>query len=789
MSGFGRLGRRNGGWRRWLSPVVVTASAAAACTGGPIDDGTSVDQLRSAPFIVANPSGGSERDEGAGGAAGPPLVPGRTFQRLDPARFADASPAIAVSDAVPHPDGGWLVVGGLEDGRQRRLEAVVVLVDPDRPDLTKRIVLPTGDAEQAMATGVLADSDDVTVAGWVAFEDRTSAVVWTSGTALSAWTMTELPSTGSTGERADSVVGPLGRRYVVGSTRLDGFEQPLAWRSDGGGWRPLPVAQGPTIAVEADLTITGATVTERGIVAVGRSATIGDDPKPVVWAEDGGELVVTAGRGLPSRGALSDVAVATDGSLVAVGGSTENGVATPLVATATTLDGRWAIRSAEVDIAGWVSFDGLSFDRLLVEGEDLYATLIDPVVQQLSRSSDGGRTWTRIGDIGAVSGNFAPGNALARDDRGRLLVAGGDVLLQHPGDAADGRWKAVAAPRAIPSQLGAFEAVDVVATDRGWFIGGGRMVRTGAGAAHQAVLWQSRNGTDWGRPPIDDPDGYLVHDLVASADGGVAALTAGGGYFTGVRLARPDPGGRWLSVPLPVGEAVLDHSLWSPAGVIVAAGTRPSSDASVVEPLFVVVEPDGRLREVPLTSSPAGAERNASVVCLAGTPGRLVAILAWGDSGVGTVISANGERWQGGGAGGRLDGLLVETCHGDGDGFVLGGQDSFGRAMVAESADGERWTVTSLGETGSVLGIDQLDGERFLAGWTTAPSGTGSDGAIWRRDDTGWIRLPVDGLASDPFADSITVHGLAARDGLVVAIGRDRGRAGAWVATVDALTG
>jgi hypothetical protein len=49
--------------------------------------------------------------------------------------------------------------------------------------------------------------------------------------------------------------------------------------------------------------------------------------------------------------------------------------------------------------------------------------------------------------------------------------------------------------------------------------------------------------------------------------------------------------------------------------------------------------------------------------------------------------------------------------------------------------------------------------------------------------------LPVEGLESDPFAPTVEITGLAVRDGVVVAVGRDRGRAGTWVATEAALDG
>jgi hypothetical protein len=209
-----------------------------------------------------------------------------------------------------------------------------------------------------------------------------------------------------------------------------------------------------------------------------------------------------------------------------------------------------------------------------------------------------------------------------------------------------------------------------------------------------------------------------------------------------------------------------------------------------VEPLFVVIEPDGTTREVPLTDSPIPAETNGDVVCLAGQPGAMLAVLSWGDGRTGVAVSPNGERWRGLDRTDGLDHIQVRACGRDATGrFVAAGQNGSGLAAVATSVDGSLWTVTALDDPGIVLGVEAIDGRLILTGAVTAADGRGADGALWAGDGDGWRRLEVSGLESDPFAPAVELTGLAARGEVVVAVGRDRGRAGAWVATRSAIDG
>ena len=252
-------------------------------------------------------------------------------------------------------------------------------------------------------------------------------------------------------------------------------------------------------------------------------------------------------------------------------------------------------------------------------------------------------------------------------------------------------------------------------------------------------------------------------------------------------LLQRGGGGGWVDTPLAIGEAFLSDALQGPGGRIVAGGNRPRRDLTHTDVLFLVIGGDGAVREVPVTSSPVPRDSNASVRCLAGPVGAMIAIVEWGAGGLGVLAGTNGERWRGVGSPPELAGLSVAACGHDGQGFVIAGRDRSGRAAVATSSDGRRWRVESIDEAGAVVGMDAIDGRLHLTGWVTAPGGIGTDGAIWRRQGDAWTRLVDTGLEGDRFARFVEVSGLASDGEVVVAVGADRGRAGAWVATIDAL--
>ncbi len=805
----------------WLS----VALAAAACSG----QGEDADPDLGSQTTQAPDTEGSDRQAGDGtgadadGGSGSTetstetsnVVPTSVFQRLPAAQFANASPELAVADAAALDDGTWLVVGSLEDGRRRSLDATVAVLDPGSNDNStgtgRRVALPDGGADRSQAGGLALAGDRVLVVGSVERADRAEPVLWIGDRSLDRWLLIQLPTTGDPVDAsAVGVYHRLDSSYVIGRSTVDGFERPLVWRADGAGgvWRQLdvvaPGGDQSGFGDGADVSASAASIADQGLVMIGRSLAATGDPTPLVWVERNDRLVPAEADGLPLGGSLHDLATADDGSLVAVGAATEAGVSTPILASASGPDGRWTVRRAELDLAGWVSFDGVEFGRLMAENGAIYATLTNPVVQQLYRSDDDGRSWQRLGNLSLAGNNFVPARAVSRSSDGSILVVGADVAMVWVGSD----WSLVTDPEALPTQLGALQAIDVVAGERGFLIGGGRTARTDSELRFEAVLWQSPDGSRWGRPPIDQPVGFVVNDVFHGPDGDLAAFKAGGSYFTPVHLLRPDPSGRWQSTPMPVGEAFLDHSLAGVNGAIVAAGNRPRSDLSQTDPLFAIVEPDGALREVPLTNSPIG-DANASVLCLAGAVGQMIAVLEWGDGEIGVATGTNGERWRGIDSGNDLDGLSIRACHGDGDGFLLGGRDVGGRAVVARSEDGQRWTVEPVADTAAVLGIDRIDGRLYLSGWRSGDGDPGRTATIWAPasnaggDGDGggdgpdvegavkanWLALTDLGFDGDDFARFTELTGLAATDDVVVAIGSDRGRAGAWVATIDALTG
>ncbi|MGI9598636.1 MAG: hypothetical protein ACR2QK_20900 [Acidimicrobiales bacterium] len=789
--------------------------ATSACT-----DGESGDQGLGSDTTVGDQGGdiGSDRrDSGTGresngsergGAAGDSgstgtstITPDDVFQRLPGEEFGDASDELVIEDAVAFDDRSWLFAGSLEDGRQRTIEATLSLVSSDDPAADRRIPLPADGAERSQANGVSISGDTILVAGLIGTGDENTPVVWQGDRSLGRWQLIELPTApGSQRSVANRVYQHRSGDYVLGQAQVDGFSRPAAWRRTAGDWVALE-ADGER---EEDLSASAGVVTGDGLVVIGRASAASGDPRPMVWIEQGDRLVTAPGDGLPTSGSLYDVDI-DGGEVVAVGAATEDGISVPLVARSSDSGRRWTVQTAAgLDLAGWVSFDGVEFGRLLVDDGVLHTWLTNPVVQQMSRSVDGGRTWDRIGNLSLAGNNFVPANAVAARADGTILVTGADVAMEWPGSRSGGRsdsgsdtsfdsgfdipWTTIVAADVLPTQLGALEAIDVVAGDDGFLIGGVRTARTDSDLRFEAVLWRSPDGTRWGRPPIDQQDGFAINDVFVDPDGRLGGFKAGGSYFTSVTLVRPDDGGRWRSTALPIGEAFLHHSLPGAGGAVVAAGNRPRSDLSQTDPLFVVIDSDGELREIPLTNSPVEPDTNASVLCLAGPVGRMISVLEWGDGQIGIATSTNGERWRGLPVGDDLDGLAINGCHGDEDGFLLGGRDPRGRAVVARSSDGEAWDVSELADGAAILGIDVIDGRIFLSGWITGDDGLGRDATIWKPDRRSWTPLIGSGLEGDGFARFTEVSALAARDGIVVAVGTDRGRAGAWVATVEVLS-
>ncbi len=780
----GRAEARHRWMYRPLFLALTLAVLVTACTGNEQPDDA-------APRLRSRPAPEEPADQGEGGDtsvegnedSAAPAEPTDKFQRLDPSQFGNSSTEIVIEDAVSLDAEAWLVVGGLEDGKARTIAPIVGVLSPTDPERNLQIELPTDEAERASALGVSVSGDTVRVVGNTERGARSTAVVWTSDVSLQSWERDELPMPGRTSARAFELIERADVSYVLGSENIDGFDQPLIWRRSGDRWETIDAESTPDRNV---LAVDGVIV-DSGLIAVGTSSGAFGDPRPVIWSERGGDLATAAGTGLPSGGVLHSIVEGPDGELIAAGASTSDAISTPMVATAGDVDDRWAVQTSDIDIASWTSFDGLQFREVTFDGGDLVATLTNPVVQQLSRSSDGGQTWNRVGDLGSASGNFLPANGLAVNEAGQILVAGGDVAMVYQDDG----WSSITDQQISPSQLGAFGATDVVAGPDGFFVGGGRSGRSADGVEYEAVVWQSPDGVSWGRPPLTDPTLFSIYDLLLDSDDRPAALKGGGGFFSSAGIERPGASGRWGSTTLDIGSAFLLHAVAGPGGSIIAGGVRPDPDpeVDVLDPLFVIIEPDDSIREIPLTDSPIDPETNAEVACLAGVTGDLMAVVEWGDGQVGIVAGPNGERWSGvatTGLGGDLD---ISSCHRSADGgWLLAGQNATGQPIVATSPDSARWSVEAIADRGSVLGIDEVDGKTYLTGWTASPGRDRTDATIWRMAEDGWEPITDTGLESDGFARSTSVSGLAAADGVVVAIGTDRGRAGAWVATTDVLT-
>ncbi len=720
------------------------------------------------------------------------VEPGNRFVRIDADSFAHRSSQILINDAVGTTDKpGWMFVGAVEDGVSRSRSAVVSIVYPDDDSVSTLSVLPS-DGLTANATTVRASGDRFLVGGHVVEGGKASPTVWTFASNPEDATSTELPTT-SPNATVDRFASGSEQTVLIGSETLNGRTSPAVWRLSGSAWESIPIAEDELDDTE-NVIMSAATVWQDQLVIVGTSFDPTRDPIPKLWSEQAGQLETVATFGLPESGFLNDVAVNSDQELVLVGATTIDAISAPLVASASLVSGPWSPNEPLLETYGSRVTSGFGFQRVLVDGDDLWATVTEPFLQQLHHSTDDGETWETDGDLSDLAGNNLVSNGFALGQDDHIVVAGGDIAVQWNG----GRFDRLEDDDVLLTQSGELDAADIHVAGDSWFIVGTNTARTSTGFDYSSTLWRSPDGIRWGSVAIDGPQSSIGVVLHERDDEAVTAVLGGSSFYLDpVYLTSPNDSGLWATAALDIPEPALRllpvDAANGPSGSILLSGGKlvdlgvGEQTSTRTKPLFLIVEPDGSSREALLTSSPVDEDLNGFVNCMAGQPGDYMAVLSWANRRVEVAESTAGERWGSTTTNNEFDGLEVNDCLVADDERIVVGQNADGFPVVATSTNGGPWDLSTFDQLGAAYGVAEIDDEAYLVGWTE--SDLGSDGAVWRRSsDQSWVRLDDLGLESDEFSENIAIRDLAENNGVVVAIGVDQGRAGVWMASTEVFS-
>jgi hypothetical protein len=822
---------------RWFLLAVAACLIVVGCSGSDDSESGTTDETTNSQTEDGQtgdenaPDGsgaGQDTEQGAGGVGIDDgdeadvietVEPGPRFERLPGSLFGDRSAELNIEGLALAEDDTIVIAGSLVNGPDRSVAAATSTLTVDGTAIRGPENLPTPGRQWSEAYDVALDGEQLIIVGEAAAigdPQRSEPAIWVGSTTGPSWRFDTLDvPAGLSDVRATAVVtnddGAVS--HLVGVGRSPSGDRPVLWRAVGGRWEPATGdgerddgSQRDLIPLDAMFLEAGSV--DAGFVEAGSTGTrVADDPGPLllmvgvevsgdgrseprVWLDDGGRLQQLEVTGLPPFGVLSSVAWLDD-QLVAAGASSDDGRSTPILATTGSADfgpdpSTWSVVEADgLDLAGWVAFAGLTFGSIVVDEGSIYAALTDPVVQQVYRSDDGGQRWERQGNLSGSNDQWVPVAEIA-ESGGRLITAGGTRLMMQKATG----WGPIVST-AVPTQRGSFQAVDVVAGPDGVVIGGGRRSAEGTATETTAERWVSPDGSTWTREQLPNSIGSTLAILGVDSAGQAVGVTFGADFFAPGTLHRQGSNGSWTSTSLDLGSIAVTGVFDVGRGALAIVGSRPRVDLTSTDPVVAIVDQAGEVREVPITSSPIPDGVNSSVLCLAGELGNLLAVVSWGGGSTGVLTGTNGERWRGGAGDGELDELSIGACGYDGDQFLVGGSNGAGQAVVARSATGETWSVEVVADVGAVLGVSSIGDATYLVGWVPNEDGTGSDGAIWRpADGTGrWELLSDIGLNADRFARQIQVTGLAEFGDVIVAIGQDRARAGAWVADRLVLEG
>ncbi|HEY8523410.1 MAG TPA: hypothetical protein VIL48_00505 [Acidimicrobiales bacterium] len=701
----------------------------------------------------------------------------------------------AVADS-PH---GRFAVGWVGDGAAS--DAAVWRRDGDS---WTRIEAPElGGEHEQWAFDVVASDTGILVAGGESVWGEVRPRLWFSEDGEN-WEVVDGGPGGpfdATGQESLRDITPFDDGFVaVGSRNLDSEQDGIAWFSpDGREWSQVDA---PTLGGDGSRqSVQTVTVSNGVVVAGGYTSDLAGQGTPVVWRSRDGREWGRPSAPLPlhddTRSAAADMSVRTlavdEAGMVAAGGSDWR----PTLWRSVDNGQTWTLLPNPV--ASGLFQDGVALAGAAMHGDTTLALGLEPTVMRL----DGDRWQDATGEEFPKGGEqpFATGVALRDDDAvvagGRYRAPSGDERERYVGQVwneGDDGWRAL-----DTDHLNAGQIMDITPFEGGYIAVGfedfgiAKRRTAGENSSPDGLVWVSPDGREWSRvgASIASIDEDLIPILAENSEDqnlpGVIAQTAADQPFETDPPAG-GPGTQSLDAVAPLGDGFIAVGVAydeNEAEPIVVTGSSDDQTLRGENPQFTG---PGTQRFRDVCVSPDGV---AIAVGITGTDGaydvgvrRRNAEGQWG-------ASRSDDRSFGGPGNQQAYG-----CAASEEGFVVVGSDDRSGdsdARIWFSEDGVTFTRVESGLlggagdqwAGAVAAVPEDEGGGWLVGGTDTVTGDG-DVALWRLHPGGEVSRRDRGEPELGGPGEQTVNDMAIRDGRVVLVGDDYGRAGVWESdTID----